>query len=74
MSKIEARVKELQSNSKAYSNTVKERMLSGVSVSPETTKKNSLPYLYPCSASSALGSTQHGRLLQELSAQSQSDL
>ena len=39
MSKIEARVKELQSNSKAYSNTVKERMLSGVSVSPETTKR-----------------------------------
>lgn len=49
MSKIEARVKELQSNSKAYSNTVKERMLSGVSVSPETTKEQlALPVPLQC--------------------------
>ena len=39
MSKIEQRVKELQSNSKAYSSTVQERMLCGVSVSPEATKR-----------------------------------
>ena len=39
LQKIEERVKELQSNSKAYSNTIKERMLSGVSVSAEATKR-----------------------------------
>lgn len=39
MSRIEARVKELQSNSKAYSSTIRERMLSGVNVSPEATKR-----------------------------------
>ena len=39
LKKIEERVKELQSNSKAYSNTIKERMLSGVSVSAEATKR-----------------------------------
>ena len=41
MSKLEARVKELQANSRAYSNTVKERMLSGVNVSPEPSKRSS---------------------------------
>ena len=41
MSKLEARVKELQANSRAYSNIVKERMLSGVNVSPEPSKRSS---------------------------------
>lgn len=40
LKKIERQVKELQSNSHAYSNTVKERMLSGVNVSTETTKRS----------------------------------